>query len=189
MKVLKIISRGLTVLLLICLVFAAILAISSNLAGGTPKFFGKTMMIVLSGSMEPTIPTGSAIFVEEVTDPTQLKVGDVITFESPIHENTRIITHRITEVASTVPLEFIAQGDNNQAADPMPIPAENILGKHSDITVPYLGYVLSFLQSKKGIGLALIIPGLLVIILEVISVWRMLGRMESKEKTETKSIA
>ncbi|WP_157842671.1 signal peptidase I [Bacillus alkalisoli] len=193
MKFLKIISKITTGILLFCLVFAAILAISSHLSGGTPKFFGKTMMIVLSGSMEPTIPTGSAIFVEEV-DPRELQVGDVITFESPIHENTRIITHRITEIFNFGQLEFIAQGDSNEAADPMPIPAQNILGKHSDITIPYLGYILSFLQSKKGIGLALIIPGLLVIGIEVFSVWKLLSRWEQSKgnepsTNENKSIA
>ncbi|MEB1808119.1 MAG: signal peptidase I [Bacillaceae bacterium] len=189
MKALKIVSRITTVIVLVCLVLAATLAISSQLSGGTPKFFGKTMMIVLSGSMEPTIPTGSAIFVDDVPDPTQLQVGDVITFISPIHENRRIITHRIQEVSTFGPLEFIAQGDNNQTADPMPIPAENVLGKHSEITIPYIGYVLSFLQSKKGIGLALIIPGLLIIAIEIVSVWRTISRWEKLKQQEKEEIS
>jgi signal peptidase I len=184
MKVLKIISRIASVLIVLALILSATLAISSQLSKGTPKFFGKTMMLVLSGSMEPAIKTGSAIFVEDVKDPKKLTKGDVITFRSPI-QNEKIITHRIEEVTGTPDnLEFITKGDSNEVKDTMPIPQANILGKYSEITIPYLGYIASFLQSKKGIGLALIIPGLLIIALEIFSVWRTLVRYErSKQET------
>ncbi|MFE1242999.1 signal peptidase I [Fictibacillus sp. NPDC058756] len=186
MKVLKIISRVASVLIILALILSATLAISSQLSKGTPKFFGKTMMLVLSGSMEPSIKTGSAIFVEDVKNPEELKKGDVITFRSPI-QNEKIITHRIEEVkGSTGNLQFITKGDNNEVIDTLPIPESNILGKYTEITIPYLGYIASFLQSKKGIGLALIIPGLLIMALEIFSVWRTLVKYE---KVKQESVA
>lgn len=184
MKALKIMSRILSTLIAICLAIAAILAISSHLSGGTPKFFGKTMMMVLSGSMEPKIHTGSVVFVSDIKDPSQLKVGDVITFKSPVIKD-RIITHRIKEIRNSGNLEFVTKGDNNQTNDPLAVPEQNVLGKYANITIPYLGYIMSFLQSKKGLGLALIIPGVLLIILELFTVWRTLVQYDKLKKANT----
>ncbi|ALC90199.1 hypothetical protein AM500_10695 [Bacillus sp. FJAT-18017] len=183
MKVFKIISRILSSIIVVCLVIAAILAISSRLSGGTPKFFGKTMMMVLSGSMEPKIHTGSVVFVEDIKDPSLLKVGDVITFKSPVVKD-RIITHRIKEIKNTGNLEFVTKGDNNTSDDPLTVPQQNLLGKYSNITVPYLGYIMSFLQSKKGLGISLIIPGGLLIILEMFTIWRTLASLDKPKKEQ-----
>jgi signal peptidase I len=181
-KYLKIASRISTGLLIVALILAATLAISSKLSNGTPKFFGKTLMLVLSGSMEPTIKTGSGIFVKDVKDVNSLKAGDVITFKSPIKKNT-IVTHRIESVKGTGQyVEYITKGDNNETADPLAVPSQYVLGKYSNIEIPYFGYISSFLQSKKGLGLALIIPGLLLIVVELISVWRFIAKWESQKK-------
>ncbi|UZJ80076.1 signal peptidase I SipW [Fictibacillus sp. KU28468] len=182
MKVLRIISRIASGMLVLCLILATTLAISSKLSGGTPKYFGQKMMLVLSGSMEPTIKTGSAIFIKELKNPTKLKKGDVITFYSPIKKNT-IVTHRIKEVKGTGQMvEYITKGDNNQANDPLSVSPQNVLGKYSNTEIPYFGYVSSFLQSKKGLGIMLIIPGLLLILVEIISVWRLLSRWDKQKE-------
>lgn len=56
--------------------------------------FNVTPMAIVSGSMEPSIPTNSLIFVEEVA-PAKVKVGDVITFDAP--GPTPRVTHRVVE--------------------------------------------------------------------------------------------
>lgn len=57
---------------------------------------GYSIVLFLTGSMEPTIPTGSASIVQEVSDPTEIKVGDVLTVERP--DEPLPITHRVVGV-------------------------------------------------------------------------------------------
>ena len=57
------------------------------------RLFGFQVYGVLTGSMEPTYPTGSLIYVQQV-DYNDLKLRDVITFSS----GKSIVTHRIIEV-------------------------------------------------------------------------------------------
>jgi signal peptidase I len=185
---LKILSGTITTLLVILLIISMYIMVSSRITGNQPSVLGNQLMLVLSGSMEPTISTGSVVAIKPVENKTSLKANDVITFYSPIQEN-KIITHRILEVKGEGEnTEYITQGDNNGVKDPMPIPASKVIGKYSGIQVPYAGYILEFLQSKKGIALGLIVPGLLLIIYNVFTLWKMFRQWQPsntnpKEKT------
>ncbi|MFM1653886.1 signal peptidase I SipW [Brevibacillus sp. B_LB10_24] len=182
----KTISRAVTIVLTLLLIVSTFFTVSSRISGGTPKLFGYQLMTVLSGSMEPIIQTGSIIAVKPIQDPTNLKVGDVVTYESPFKPGM-LITHRIKEVRQTgAQLEYITKGDNNTSPDPRPIPANNVVAKYEDITIPYAGYALSFLQSKEGIALMLIVPGLFLVISQIFVIWRTLSRWE-QEKSLTKN--
>ena len=64
-----------------------------------PKSF-----VVVSGSMEPTIKTGSVVFVKSV-NPTLVKKGDIIAFTSPSNPKDTIL-HRVNSISSTTPLLF-----------------------------------------------------------------------------------
>src|SRR5205085_9882515 len=71
--------------------------------------------VVLSGSMEPAIRTGSVI-VAVATPQDRLKVGDVITYvRAGDQEN---VTHRIVDIKSTAEgPSFVTKGDANGAPD------------------------------------------------------------------------
>ncbi|MGN1399078.1 MAG: signal peptidase I [Erysipelotrichaceae bacterium] len=117
------------------------------------RLVGLRTYVVLSGSMEPTYPTGSLIYVKEV-DTSQLKAGDVITFM--IDEDT-IATHRIIEVLpdeedSSV-IRFRTQGDANDSPDGSPVHYKNVIGTPV-FCVPKLGYVANFIQNPPGKYLA-----------------------------------
>jgi signal peptidase len=159
------------------------LTISSKISGGTPKFFGYEMMNVLSGSMEPAIHTGSVIFLKTGASVDGLKVGDVITFKTIDNPNI-VITHRIAELKQAQNgVQFVTKGDANDAKDLAPIPASNVLGKYAGVTVPFLGYVFTYIKSKAGIITFMIIPGALLIIWQLISIWRLLSKADDvKEK-------
>ncbi|WP_053366863.1 signal peptidase I [Bacillus sp. FJAT-27245] len=171
--VLRIFSKLITLSLVVILLISLYVMVSSRITGGQPSIMGNQLMLVLSGSMEPNIQTGSVVGIKPIENLSLLNKGDIITFYSPIHEDKRIITHRIKEVRGQGDfLEFITQGDNNPAQDPMPVPAHNVIGKFSGIDIPYAGYILKFLQSKKGIALSLIIPSILIIIYNSFVLWR-----------------
>ena len=118
---------------------------------------------VVSGSMEPTYPTGSLLYVKPVEAGT-LRVGDAITFM--LDEDT-VATHRIIEILpdeedSTV-LRFRTQGDANDTPDGTPVHYKNIIGKPV-FSVPYLGYVAHFVQNPPGLYLTIGAAAILVVL-------------------------
>lgn len=54
-----------------------------------PRLLGYEVYVVVSGSMEPAIPVGSALYVE-IVPPEEVEVGDVIAF----YDRGAVITHR-----------------------------------------------------------------------------------------------
>lgn len=168
--------------LFICIV---ITVIPAKINGETPKVFGYELLTVLSGSMEPGIKTGSIIAVKPVKDPTKFKKGDVITFKAADNPNT-LITHRIIEVQkadSTV--QYITKGDNNDSKDPSPVTAGNVVAEYKGFTIPYVGQLMDFIQSKTGAIYLLIVPGVLMVLWSVFSIWRAISQIESKKQDVT----
>ena len=134
-----------------------------------PKFnYG--LIIIRSGSMEPTIKTGSIVFTKSEN---HYKKGDIITFNS---ENHSLVTHRIVESNND---KYTTKGDNNNTTDDFVVPRRAVKGKML-FTVPYVGYLLSFLHSRLGIILLIVIVAGYIIGGEVIKIWREL----KKRKTE-----
>ena len=184
-------SNLITAILGIILVVTMYAAVSSHLSGGTPKIFGLQWYEVLSGSMEPRIQVGSVIFDKPNVNVNQLKVGDVITFKAPQNEfpgytnpgNILIITHRIHKIVKqNGQLEFQTKGDANNAPDPMLVPTSNVIAQYDNITIPYLGYYLSFIKTKLGIGLLLVLPGALLIISTLISLFREISKLQNTDQ-------
>lgn len=150
--------------------------------GGKPNIFGYEILTVLSGSMEPGIPTGSIIGVKPVTDRSNLQVGDVVTFRASERADM-LITHRIIEIQGEGnSLSFITQGDNNDSPDTEPVTANNIVAKYENIMIPYIGYVFAYSKTKMGIIFMMIVPGAILVLSQIINVWRMIAKMDDEEK-------
>lgn len=174
----KWVSNIVSVLMLLILIILIYYTVSSKMNGGKPHIFGYEMLTVLSGSMEPGIPTGSVIGVKPVEDTASLQVGDVITFKANASSDM-LITHRIIEVQGEGnSLQFITRGDNNDARDPDPVLASNVVAKYENIVIPYIGYLFSFSKTKLGIILLMIFPGAILILSQIISVIRMIVKMD-----------
>jgi signal peptidase I len=165
--------------LLVAMIF---LVVSSKMAGGTPKVIGHEILTVLSGSMEPGIKTGSIIAIKPVEDPTEYKKGDVITFKS-VDDPNKLITHRIIDVKKVESsVQYFTKGDNNDAKDPQPVSPLNIVGEYSGFTIPLIGEIMNFIQSKTGAIYLLIVPGVLMILWSIFSVWRSIAQIDSKKE-------
>ena len=72
------------------------------------KIFGKSCLIVVTGSMEPNILQGEIILIDERDN---YKKGDIVTY---VDEDDFLITHRIVEVNETT---FTTKGDANNIND------------------------------------------------------------------------
>ena len=159
--------------------------VSSSLSGGTPAVFGHRLYIVLSGSMAPTFDAGSMVVVQP-TSPSELQVGDIITFTGP-EDGEKLITHRIVGLTAGEELAFITKGDNNQSDDPEPVGADQVVGRVR-FALPYAGRVADFAQTKGGLLALVIIPGALIIAFELRNIFRCAAQLE-KKKEEEKALA
>lgn len=131
--------------LLTTLFVVAVIALVVLLVG--VRAFGLKPYTVLSGSMEPKYHVGSVIYVGEA-DPKELSVGDPLTFTV----NGTVVTHQIIEITDAEnprDMTFVTQGLTNNVPDGR-ITVQNIIGKPV-FSIPYLGYVSSFLQNPMGI--------------------------------------
>lgn len=69
------------------------------------------LILVTSDSMTPVFKSGDLIMIVRV-DPDQVKVGDIVTFQTKDH---KLLTHRIVEIKEDG--EMVTKGDANEEAD------------------------------------------------------------------------
>ncbi|KKT34914.1 MAG: Fibronectin type III domain-containing protein [Candidatus Gottesmanbacteria bacterium GW2011_GWB1_44_11c] len=143
------------------LIILYLIVLSPNLP--TKKYV--STYIVQTGSMEPTIHTGSIALIRQI-NADQIKKGDIIIFTSPKDPNQTIL-HRVFEVKQKDKnIEFEMKGDNNTAPDNWMIPAVSIKGICFS-TIPFLGHPAAFLKTQKGFIILIGIPALFLIILQI----------------------
>ncbi|OZM56536.1 signal peptidase I [Lottiidibacillus patelloidae] len=186
-KASRIISKTISITLLAVLIVVVAAALYMKISG-SPKIAGHQFLIVTSGSMEPTLHTGSVIAMKDVEDKSALKPGDIITYKS-LDDPNQLVTHRILEVEpiNDVRVKYITQGDNNDSKDLAPIPDINVVGKYADIHIPIIGYIFSFINSKMGAVLFMIIPGILIIGWQLMNIWKLISNLEQKQKEQTEA--
>lgn len=139
---------------------------------------------VVSGSMEPSIKTGSIVLTQPVS-PSSLRVGDVVAFTSP--SNSRdVILHRITGIKSTDPLRFETKGDNNDTADPWDLMDVGVLGRQI-LSIPYLGHITAFIRTPLGFALLIIVPAVLFIISQVLNIRKYI-KLEIERQVSSKTL-
>lgn len=142
-------------------------------------------LIVKSGSMEPTIQTGSVIFITE-GQAERANEGDVITFTD---DGGNLITHRVVEKhTSETSLRLVTKGDNNDVRDSAPVYKDEYVGKVMAIelpvvgqllaTIPHLGRLVAFAESPVGFMTMLWGPVLALIFSELWSLYRALEPAE-----------
>ena len=140
----------------------------------TPLWFGlhdQRLLVVTSGSMAPFLEAGDAVVIQAITDPSQLRVGQVATFWPP--GGDRLVTHRIVDL-HTLPLltpdpttgELVPQtnpetgvaierpfivtkGDANQTIDPDATPLSRVRGVVLEVH-PGWGRALGWAHSPLG---------------------------------------
>ncbi|HET8529209.1 MAG TPA: signal peptidase I [Gaiellaceae bacterium] len=144
------------------LLLAAATVVVLGLAAITigPRFLPYQALVVRSGSMSPTIPTGSVVFYRRI-DAAKVKVGDVIVFAKPGQADEKV-THRVYQIGdSSTGRYFVTKGDANGAPDGWRVPAVGT-GWIAAAHVPVLGYALADLQSPLGRLLLLVVPAILL---------------------------
>ncbi len=138
------------------------------------------LLTVLSGSMEPAIHTGSLVVVKPMGE---YNVGDVVTRNT--NEGNVTITHRVV-TKDVIDGETLlgTKGDANNVADNEKIPQSMIMGKVI-LNIPYLGYLINFAKTTKGLMLIIVIPAVIIVYEELGKMKKEIVKM-TKKKKETK---
>ncbi len=136
------------------------------------------LKIVKSGSMEPAIPTGSLVVVKPQAAYT---VGDVITFGADT--KTEIpTTHRIISIMGEGQSRtYTTKGDANEEQDSKQTPHRDIIGRVM-FHAPYVGFILDFARQPIGFTLLIAIPAGLVILEEILSIFKEIGKGRRRKK-------
>lgn len=171
MKTLGAIIYGFFVLLLVLvagLFLASLLPIPGNIE----------VKIVKSGSMEPSIKTGSVVVIKPEQS---YQVGDVITFGED--SKARVpTTHRIMAVQNqNGQTMFTTKGDVNEEADTELTSARAVIGKVL-FDVPYAGFILDFARQPIGFTFLIIIPAVVIIVDELSRIVQEIRRMRREKR-------
>ena len=181
----KILSTVVTVISVLMIVFALIfiLAVVMTKPGQAPSVFGYSMFRVLSGSMEPTIPTNSMILVKH-TSPSQVEAGDVISFYSSDPElGGSVNTHRVVSVDKQNGVYvFETKGDANLIVDKYTTSGADLIGVVVFSSL-FLGQTVRLLSNPIVFIPIIMIPLLALLLLNLVKTVR-LAKQAAKEEEE-----
>jgi signal peptidase len=172
-----------------------VLALALALLMLLPTLLGFHRYVLVSGSMTPTIPTGSVVYDKDIPVG-DLKLGDVITFVPPPEYGvTSPVTHRIFEIGAApedakdkavAGRAFRTKGDANEDPDPWRMVLNHPTQDRVEQHLPYVGYVYIWL-SKRWVQLLVIgLPALVIMIIVGRALWREAGYavLEERQPTE-----
>ena len=150
----------LTIILVVCVLVTGML-IFQMAKGENPSLFGYRIFHIVTGSMEPTLEIGGNVVVKKV-DPQELKVGDIITFQSKdLQIYGQANTHRIVEIQQGEEgICFVTKGDANAREDILQVHEADIYGKVLFYTqaVKWFSLFMEFIHTKAGFVTVIILP-------------------------------
>lgn len=117
--------------------------------------------VVLSGSMEPEIPTGAVVILDGRKQ--EGKPGEVITYR----RGTILVTHRILREDEH---GYVTKGDANREEDTGWVTKEQIRGKVIAV-LPWIGYGIVWLQQKKFLFLFFFALPVLSVVWYLTAMW------------------
>lgn len=140
--------------------------------------FGYRPLLVLTGSMHPTMPVNSIVLVKKMDDKmfSNLKVGDIVTFVA----SNKTITHRVNQI--TADGEIITKGDNNNSPDNFVLQRENIRAKEILIW-KFPAKFIAEIGTSVGIIKYVVLP---IIAIALIAVLIALLKVVKKERLQKK---
>lgn len=163
--------------------FAGLIFVASLVAFSSSNLIPSyKLLVVQSGSMQPSIPLGSLVLTQKQSE---YQEGDVITFQNT-GDTKYLITHRLTSIEQ---LEngklFITKGDANEDADSERVDPGLVVGKVI-WALPLIGYVVSFARTQTGLIALVVIPATIIIYSEILAIKKELGKLKVNLKKKPK---
>lgn len=172
--VIPILLVGLSAYIMIC-----------NMQGRAAVVFGRSIVKVVSGSMEPSIHDGDYIIIKKM-DSSLLKEGDIICFYSTDDEiygkmNTHRIVRRLDDGS------FVTKGDTSFSEDGNAVTADKIVGKYVG-KVRFLRWLNSFASVKKLILAAVVVIMSATAVFEVVTIAKVSAECREKKNSSEEAI-
>lgn len=190
------ILTGLVVLIIGAIATFGIASLTSDKKAnyGVNVIFNHAMLVVLTDSMDPDYPVGSAIFIEK-TDPKDIKIGDDLSFY--YDSIGMVITHRVSEIKtpseSNSHYTFTLHGINTHSTQcgsednpedctyqTQTVTEDKVIGKVIGSSVA-LGKIYNFMVTPAGLLILLLIPGSYLIFVSLKTIVKTLKEDENKD--------
>ncbi len=180
-KIYNVVSTIIVALIFVFLIVIVAMMLSQRHNGKDSKIFGYYMYDVITDSMTPTISPKSVILSKEVTNPEELKVGDIITFTAPSGQLAGFNeTHRIVEIKykDDGKIDYIiTEGDKynpdynpdakTHTRDEWHLSPSAVKAKYVR-TASFIGGLRNFLSHWYGYVVLIVIPMCIVITLFIV---------------------
>lgn len=112
--------------------------------------------VVLTGSMQPTIPVGSVVYTQKFSN---YQFGDVISFK----RKDITVTHRVVAVEkNNNDVFYKTKGDANKSLDTDLVPKDKVIGRKI-FQIPHIGNLVLFLKTLPGFLLLVALPAIIFI--------------------------
>lgn len=111
----------------------------------TMLFLGIRPYVVMSGSMEPTIPVNALCFVDMDVEYEDIELNDVILYRRDRNGIDMDVLHRVVNISSD---GFETKGDANAASDDLLVTEDMVEGKVL-FHVPTVGKAFRLLQGNR----------------------------------------
>lgn len=143
-----------------------------------PRVAGATPFVVLTNSMESTLPVGTLVVSRPVA-PERIRTGNVITYQLRSGQE-HLVTHRVVGIGTTVGGErtYLTQGDSNDVPDAQlvrDVQVRGVVWYH----VPYLGHVAGAFTGQREA-----MAGVLAVLLLGYAVWQVLRTVRERSRRE-----
>jgi signal peptidase len=183
----RLVSAVVTIAMIGACVLAALMVV--------PTLLGYERYVIVSGSMEPTIPVGSVVY-DEVVPVDDIVVGDIITFVPPAEFGIDDpVTHRVVQITKVGEDAgphagerlFRTKGDANEDLDPWRMVLDGPDQGRVDRHVPYIGYFYMALQVRWVQLLLIVIPTLALVTYILVTMWRVSGDAVKEERARAEA--
>lgn len=159
----SIVKNVLFILFLLIVIPVFVFSLVNRFAGDRPVF-GRSVMVVASGSMsyaneengyladyglEDRFDRFDIIVLQAVSSPAELKVYDVIAYRND--EGVNIIHRIVEEEGAGDGIRYTTRGDANNASDEYQPAFSDVIGVYRGTHVRGVGVVIMFIQSWSGI--------------------------------------
>lgn len=146
-------------------------------------------MVVLSGSMLPTIKVGSVVVVAPPKNASKgqplYKQGEIMTYTT----GYETFTHRVVYSKENAGTFFYkTKGDNNKDEDIGEIPEYKTVGKVI-LYVPILGRIVNFVKSQQGFIALIIIPTTIIVYSEILNIKKELTKLILAKRAQSEAKA
>ena len=178
----KVISIIIYIILIPIIIFNFTLIIKSFInPNETPDFLGYKNFVIVSGSMEPTIKIGDAIFVKEVPEE-EIKIKDIISF----NEDGLVVTHRVIDIVEENGVKkYKTKGDNNNVADKEMTTYDKIEGKYQ-FKINQFGIITEILKNSITLIVLILIVVLMALNKNRINKKKQIRREKRQKYDESK---